>query len=279
MEKIKILIDSTSDLSLEEIAKYDIEVVSLTVNIDGNEYDYKTIGNKEYIEAMRNTDDFSTSQPAIGKFYEIFDNYTKKGYKLIYLSVSSVLSGTYNTAFSAAADYDNVYVIDTKVTSRGIKYLLDKCKDYIAQGKTAEEIVELIEKYKKNILIYVTIDNFSNLAKGGRIRKTAALIGGLLNIKVLTQLKFDELAVIDKVRGKKKLISSLIKNIDEARAGRSIKQISLPNTLAAEYLDLIKEALKTKFNYEVSEEEIMITSPVISTHTGENAVGVIVELA
>lgn len=134
-------------------------------------------------------------------------------------------------------------------------------------------------KYEKNILIYVTIDNFSNLAKGGRIRKTAALIGGLLNIKVLTQLKFDELAVIDKVRGKKKLISSLIKNIDEARAGRSIKQISLPNTLADEYLDLIKEALKTKFNYEVSEEEIMITSPVISTHTGENAVGVIVELA
>lgn len=279
MEKIKIIIDSTSDISLEEITKYDVDIVSLTVNIDGNEYDYKTIGNEEYIEAMRNTNNFSTSQPAIGKFYEIFDKYTKEGYKVIYLCVTSVLSGTYNTAYSAALEYENVYVIDTKVTSRGIKYLLDKCKEYISEGKTAEEIVELIEKYRKNILVYVTIDNFSNLAKGGRVKKTAALIGGLLNIKVLTQLKFDELAVIDKVRGKKKLIASLIKNINESRAGRTIKQISLPNTLAGEYLELIKEALKNEFDYSILEDEVMITSPIISTHTGENAVGVIIELA
>ena len=79
----------------------------------------------------------------------------------------------------------------------------------------------------KNILTYVTIDKLDNLVKGGRLSKSQALIGGLLNIKVLTQLKETELVALDKVRGKKKLIKTLINHIEEDKNDRTIKSISL----------------------------------------------------
>ena len=86
------------------------------------------------------------------------------------------------------------------------------------------------------------------------------------------------MVALDKVRGKKKLVQTLIKHIEEAKQGKSIKNISLPNALADEYVTLIRSALKESFDYEVNEDEIFTTTPIISTHTGENAVGILVEL-
>ncbi len=138
-------------------------------------------------------------------------------------------------------------------------------------------VVKLREK-AKNILTFVTIDSLDNLVKGGRLSKSAALIGGLLNIKVLTQLRETELVAVDKVRGKKKLVHALIKKIIDEKGERSIKRISLPNALADEYVELIKKEVKDELDYVVKDEDIMTTTPAISTHTGEKAVGIIVEL-
>ena len=72
--KVKVIIDSSSDLTFDEIEKYNVDVIPLTINIDGTEYDYRTISNDEYIERMRTATSYSTSQPAIGKFIEAFEN-------------------------------------------------------------------------------------------------------------------------------------------------------------------------------------------------------------
>ena len=104
MEKVKIIIDSSSDLTLDEIEKYNLEVIPLTINIDGEEYDYRTIGNEEYIIRMRTAKEFSTSQPAIGKYIEAFEKWTKEGYKILVLTISSALSGTYNSVLAASSD-------------------------------------------------------------------------------------------------------------------------------------------------------------------------------
>lgn len=278
MEKVKIIIDSSCDLTFDEIDKYDVEVVPLTINIDGTEYDYRTINNDEYIERMRTATEYSTSQPAIGKFLEVYEKWTKEGYKLIVLTISSALSGTYNTALTASMEFDDVYIVDTKTTTRGMVYLLDSCLEQLKEGKKVEEISERLREQAKNILTFVTIDNLDNLVKGGRLSKSAAFVGGLLNIKVLTQLKEEELIAIDKVRGKKKLVQSLIKHIESEKGDKAIKRISLPNALADEYVELIKNALKESFGYDVDEKDIFTTTPIISTHTGENAVGILVEL-
>ena len=278
MEKVKIIIDSSSDLTFDEIEKYNVDVIPLTINIDGNEYDYRTISNDEYIERMRTANTYSTSQPAIGKFLEAYERWTKEGYKIIVLTLSSALSGTYNTAVTASSEFEGVYVVDSKTTTRGMVFLLKECLKQLEEQVAIETIVESLREKAKNILTYVTIDKLDNLVKGGRLSKSQALIGGLLNIKVLTQLKETELVALDKVRGKKKLIHTLIKHIEDDKQGREIKSISLPNSIADEYISLIKSELKETFGYVVSDEEIFTTTPIISTHTGENAVGILVEL-
>ena len=278
LEKVKVIIDSSSDLTFDEIEKYNVDVIPLTINIDGTEYDYRTISNDEYIERMRTASTYSTSQPAIGKFIEAFEKWTKEGYKVIVLTLSSALSGTYNTAVTASSEFEGVHVIDTKTTTRGMVFLLKECLKQLDENVDVEVIAENLREKAKNILTYVTIDKLDNLVKGGRLSKSQALIGGLLNIKVLTQLKETELVALDKVRGKKKLVHTLIKYIEEEKQNRTIKNISLPNALADEYVDLIKSELKETFGYEVSEDEIFTTTPIISTHTGENAVGILVEL-
>ena len=278
LEKVKVIIDSSSDLTFDEIEKYNVGVIPLTINIDGTEYDYRTISNDEYIERMRTASTYSTSQPAIGKFIEAFEKWTKEGYKVIVLTLSSALSGTYNTAVTASLEFEGVYVVDTKTTTRGMVFLLKECLSQLEQQIEIETIVENLREKAKNILTYVTIDKLDNLVKGGRLSKSQALIGGLLNIKVLTQLKETELVALDKVRGKKKLVHTLINHIEEAKQGKSIKNISLPNSLADEYVTLIKSELEEVFGYIVDEKEIFTTTPIISTHTGENAVGILVEL-
>ena len=278
VEKVKIVIDSSSDLTFDEIEKYDVDVIPLTINVDGIEYDYRTISNDEYIEKMRTASSYSTSQPAIGKFIESFEKWTSEGYKVIVLTLSSALSGTYNTAVTASSEFNGVYVVDTKTTTRGMVFILEECLKQLKVNVELETIVANLREKTKNILTYVTIDKLDNLVKGGRLSKSQALIGGLLNIKVLTQLKETELVALDKVRGKKKLIKTLISHIKEDKKDRTIKSISLPNSIADEYITIIKSELKEAFDYEVSEDEIFTTTPIISTHTGENAVGILVEL-
>ena len=278
LEKVKVIIDSSSDLTFDEIEKYNVDVIPLTINIDGTEYDYRTISNDEYIERMRTASTYSTSQPAIGKFIEAFEKWTKEGYKVIVLTLSSALSGTYNTAVTASLEFEGIYVVDTKTTTRGMVFLLKECLSQLEQQIEIETIVENLREKAKNILTYVTIYKLDNLVKGGRLSKSQALIGGLLNIKVLTQLKETELVALDKVRGKKKLVHTLINHIEEAKQGKSIKNISLPNSLADEYVTLIKSELEEVFGYIVDEKEIFTTTPIISTHTGENALGILVEL-
>ena len=278
MEKVKIIIDSSSDLTLDEIEKYNLEVMPLTINIDGEEYDYRTIGNEEYIIRMRTAKEFSTSQPAIGKYIEAFERWTKDGYKILVLTISSALSGTYNSVLAASSDFNNIYVVDTKTTTRGMVYLLESAIEQINNDISLDVVADNLREQVKKIYTFVTIDNLDNLVKGGRLSKASALIGNLLNIKVLTQLKETELVALDKVRGKKKLIKTLISHIKEDKKDRTIKSISLPNSIADEYITIIKSELKEAFGYEVSEAEIFTTTPIISTHTGENAVGILVEL-
>lgn len=279
MEKVKIIIDSSSDLTSEEIEKYNLEVIPLTINIDGEEYDYKTIDNEEYIIRMRTAKDFSTSQPAIGKYIEAFEKWTKEGYKILVLTISSALSGTYNSVLAASSEFKNVFVVDTKTTTRGMVYLLNSAIEQINSNISLNEVVENLKKQATNIYTFVTIDNLDNLVKGGRLSKASALIGGLLNIKVLTQLKETELVAIDKVRGKKKLVHSLINHMKEVIGNRIIKNISLPHSISDEYIELIRKEIYNNFNYYVKDEDIFVTTPIISTHTGENAVGILIELA
>ncbi|WP_252344646.1 DegV family protein [Gemella sp. zg-1178] len=204
-------------------------------------------------------------------------NYLKEGYDIISIHLSDAISGTFNTATLAASEFSNVTTINSKTTSRGMVYLIKECFEQISQGKTLKEIIEILNNKTSKILTYVTIDNLNNLVKGGRLKKTSGLIGNLLNIKILTKLEGKELVAVDKVRCKKKLINALIEKLI-ADSENKIKNIHLAHALSDEYLALIKEAVLNRLNYNIDDKNIVVTSPIISTHTGEGAVGILVEL-
>lgn len=274
--KIKIITDSTSDLTKEEIKRYNISVLPVTATIDGVEYN--NIDNEEYIYKMRTAQKFFTSQPAIGLFLEEYKKWTDEGYKIISIHLSSAISGTYSTALSASKEFNDVYVVDSKTASRGIKYFIDDCYNYINQGFSIDEILKHLNEKTNKVLTYVTIDKLDNLVKGGRLKKTSGLIGGILNLKILTRLYPDELVAVEKVRGKKKLISALFDNIKKEVSGEEIQSVSLANVLSEEYVSIIVEEFNNQFDYKIPLENIVITTPAISTHAGEGAVGVIIEL-
>lgn len=274
--KIKIITDSTSDLTKEEIKRYNISVLPVTATIDGVEYN--NIDNEEYIYKMRTAQKFFTSQPAIGLFLEEYKKWTDEGYKIISIHLSSAISGTYSTALSASKEFNDVYVVDSKTASRGIKYFIDDCYNYINQGFSIDEILKHLNEKTSKVLTYVTIDKLDNLVKGGRLKKTSGLIGGILNLKILTRLYPDELVAVEKVRGKKKLISALFDNIKKEVSGEEIKSVSLANVLSDNYVSIIVEEFNNQFDYKIPLENIVITTPAISTHAGEGAVGVIIEL-
>ncbi|MDO4813913.1 MAG: DegV family protein [Gemella sp.] len=276
MKKIKIITDSTSDLRKEEIEKYGVEVVYLTAIIDGVEY--REIDNTEYIHKLRTAKDFSTSQPAVGQFIEAYEKWTKEGYDIISIHLTPAVSGTYSTAVSVANDFENVRVVDTTTSSRGMIYFIKEAYEYIQEGKSLDEIYDLLQAKREKIITYVSIDKLDNLVKGGRLKKSAGFIGGLLNLKVLTKVtENDELVPVDKVRGKKKLVQALIDNLKKDLVGKEIKTVSLVHSLSDEYVELMSSALKEAFGYEMKQEDIGIVTAVISTHVGEGAVGILIE--
>ncbi|MBU0279319.1 DegV family protein [Gemella sp. zg-1178] len=276
MARIKLITDSTSDLTQEEIEFYNIAVIPMKVTIDGEDFD--GIDNEEYIYRMRDAKQFSTSQPAVGLFMDAYKKWTEKGYEIISLHVSSALSGTYNTAFCVAQDYKGVHVVDTMTATCGMKYFIKDAYDYIKEGKNVKDIVELLVAKQKKVLTYVTIDKLDNLVRSGRLKKTAGLIGNFLNLKILTKLLPDELVVLDKVRGKKKLVQALINAIKKDVENKKIKTISLVNVLSYEYIDMVREKMLEVFDYQVLDKNIVITTPAVSTHAGEGAVGVMIEV-
>ncbi len=275
MKKIKIITDSASDLNKEEIEKFNIEVLPITVTVDGVEY--KDISNEEYIYKMRGAKNFFTSQPSLGLFLEKYEKWTSLGYEIISIHISDSLSGTCKTALSASKEFEGVYVIDSMTASVGIKYLIKYCYDMINKGIDISDIYGRVLEKRQDIFTYVTIDTLDNLVKGGRLRKTAGLIGNLFNLKILTKLENGELKLVEKARGKRKLVASLIKTIKCDLENRKIKKISLANVLSYEYVNMIKDEILREFDYNIKEEDIIITTPAISTHAGEKAVGIVIE--
>ncbi|NLI66516.1 MAG: DegV family protein, partial [Tissierellia bacterium] len=233
MMRVKILTDSSSDLSEELLKKYDIDRLSLIVTKGEEQYlDSVTISAKTVYDRMRKGEVFSTSQIPPGTFIEKFDEYARNKETVIYLAFSSELSGTYQAAVFAKEqileeypDFD-LTIVDTKAASLGFGLIVLEAARLAQEGKTKEEILEAVDFYLDNIQHVFTVDNLEYLYRGGRVTKTAAFVGGLLNIKPILNVEDGKLVPIEKVRGEKQVYKAML-DIMEART----KEADLPNQL------------------------------------------------
>lgn len=272
---IQIVTDSSVQLTSEEVEKYDIHIVPLSVEIEGKNYvDGENITRQELIDNLRAGKYPKTSQPPLGKFVELYDKLGSDGSEVLAITISDVLSGTFNTAQTAAEmSSAQVTVINSKSTDRGLAFqVLAAAKD-VAAGKTISEIKQHCSDIYKRTRINVLIDNLDCLVKGGRISRFAGAVTKLINLKVVVQLNNKSLDVVSKGRSRKTFLK-FCQQVADAHQDNKILDLSLSHVgVDQEFLERLKNIIlpsDSQANYLKR-----LTSPIIMTHTGLNAVGII----
>lgn len=272
---IKIVTDSSVQLTAAEIKENNITIIPLSIEIAGQNYvDGEDISRQQLVEALREGNIPKSSQPPMGRFVEVFDELGKDGSEVVAIILSDVLSGTFNTAQSAAQMTETkVTVINSKSTDRGLAFqVLAAAKD-AQEGKSVAEIVAHCADIAKRTTIDVLVDNLDCLVAGGRVSKMAGMLTKLINLKVIVRLNDESLDVVAKGRSRK----TFVKYCSELAQGyedNPLCELSLSNVgTDKEFLDRIKQTLLPQ-NQDVP-YLAELTSPIIMTHTGLNAIGVV----
>lgn len=222
---IKIITDSACDLTRDYIKNNNIGLLLLILNLNGQAIKDdlgETLSYKDFYNKMREGATPTTSQINAHEFEEEFIKYIKNGDSIIYISLSSSLSGTFNSANIAKNNLmdeypkANIYLVDSLSVSVGQGLLVAKACEMRDSGIGAEEIVNWLEKNKRKVIHSILIDDLNHLKRGGRISGATAAIGGLLNIKPTLFLD-DEGKLIqgEKIKGKKKALRFLVNEVRE----------------------------------------------------------------
>lgn len=218
---IKILVDSSSDYTLNEAQERGFYFASLNVMLNGQTYlDGQTLAADQFYQLLTSTTEFpKTSQPSPQDFLTCFEEAEKNGDEVICILLSSSLSGTFQSARLAKSmiDYDKIYLIDSLSATAGIRLLVEYTEKLIAEGTlSAAEIVEKTEQLKSRIHICAGVDTLEYLSRGGRVSKTAAAVGEMARLKpIITLTPEGTVSVMGKCIGKNKAISFILKHLNE----------------------------------------------------------------
>ena len=276
MTKYKIVTDSTSDLPPSFLQQHDVHVIPLNITIDQTSYtDQLDITSDEFLKRLEAGADTKTSQPAIGQFIETYDNLGADGSKIISIHMTSQLSGTYQTAVQASHMSDSdVTVVDSQSISFGLGYQIKHLIEWTRQGLTVDEILKKIRHLQDNTKLFVVIGQLSQLIKGGRISKTKGLIGNMIKIKPIGTLIDGRLEMIHNSRTQKSVIQFLKKEVHQFIEGHQLKSVGIAHANIIEFVDKIKAQFKEEFQFD--DFDVNTTTPVISNHTGQGAIGLVV---
>lgn len=278
MAKIKVVTDSSVQLTPEEIDKYNITVVPLTITIDGQTYtDGIDISREEFVKKMDESKELpKTSQPSIGVFEKVFRELTEDGSQVVGIFLARSLSGTIEAARQAAdliGKSDQIGLVDSEITDRAEAYqVLAAAKD-AQEGKSLEEILAHIEKLKQNQKLRMIVVNLDNLIKGGRLGPVAGKIATLLNIRIELHMPDGSLDVAKKGRGKKfskNFDKRILKYVEEHK--HELKEVSISYVDTLEDMQALGEKIK-EINPDIK-VLIRVTSPIIATHAGSGAYAV-----
>lgn len=267
---IKIITDSTSDISLELAKEMNIEIVPLIVRVDGNEYkDRVELSPEDFYKQLEEKDlTPSTSQPSPQDFLKVYEKAKEAGDEILVITLSSEVSGTYQSAMIAKEllEYNKIQVINSASATFGLRIIIEKAIQLRDEGKTLEEIVAFLEDYKQKVHIFALVDTLEYFYKGGRLSKTSATVGTLLKFKPVVGIKDGKLELFANCRGTRKSISKIIELIHETGDIDLQEPVCIGYTGNSEGLDKFENLLKEEFHFENVIHGIV--GPVIGSHAG-----------
>ncbi len=271
--KTRIIVDSTVDLLPEE--KKRVNVVPLTVRFGEEEYiDGVTIDHKRFYEKLIESDVLpTTSQASPDAFAREFKKVREAGESAVVITISSKLSGTWQSAMIAVEGFENIYVVDSATAAMGSGILTELALKLLEKGADAKTIAERLEKEKKKIVIVALVDTLEYLKKGGRVSKTVALAGTVLNIKPVLSVVDGEISLVGKARGSKLGNNLLVQEIDKAGGINFNKPVLLGYSgISDALLQKYIEDSRNLWQGNLSEVCYTTVGSVIGTHVGPGAV-------
>ena len=273
--KVRIITDSTADVTAE--LKQRLLTVPLTVHFGEEEFiDGVTITHTQFYEKLVESDVMpSTSQATPAAFAEMFETIRDAGESAVVITLASQLSGTYQSAVIAAADFDNIYVVDSGTAAIGAGILAEMALRLADGGMDASAIAQTLEEEKRKIRIVALLDTLEYLKRGGRISKTVAFAGGLLNIKPVVAIRNGEIFMLGKARGSRQGNNLLVTQIREAGGVDFDKPVLLGYTgLSDALLKKYMEDSAQLWEGGVDTLRYTLIGSVIGTHAGPGAVAV-----
>ena len=280
MRDFVITVNSTVDLPREWLEERNVPVVPLKYTIDGETYtDMYGLSAKEFFDKLREGHMSVTSQVNPGEAADMLEPFLKEGKDVLHLGFSSGLSGTLNSMKIAGEELKEEYpeakiiVIDTLCACLGEGLLLYKALKLKEQGKTIDEVAQWVEENKLHICHDVTVDDLNHLHRGGRVSKTTAVLGTLVQIKPIIHMDNNgKLQVIGKERGRKKSLNKIVDMAAEQSKGWDNDIIMITHGDCIEDAEYVAKLVREKMGI----DNILINNigTVIGSHTGPGVVAV-----
>ncbi|MHC5267801.1 DegV family protein [Enterococcus sp. LJL98] len=280
--KLAIVTDSTAFLS-EETAKHpDLFVIPIPVILDGKLYNEGSdIEADEYYELLKNSHEFpTTSQPALGEALELYEKIRKQGYDtVISIHLSGGISGFVTNLHSIQDGVEGLEVIpyDSKITSMPMGHMVETALLMKDAGQPLPMILKKLDAIRDHTNAYLIVDDLNNLVRGGRLTNGAALVAGLLKIKPVLTFENGKIVLFEKIRSSKKAFARA-----EDVIGQRMKEINQPVKLSVIHGNNLEVAQEEKAKLEAKYPGVSVEighfGPVIGTHLGEKAIGLVISL-
>lgn len=275
MPNIKVITDSSVQLSPEEIEKYGITVVPLSITIDDKTYvDGEDITRKDFIQKMDNAKELpKTSQPVIGRFVDEFKKLAADGSQVLGIFMAKCLSGTVDAARQASelVDFD-VTIFDSGYTDRAMGFEVLEAAKMAQADKNLDEIIARLKQMQEQMHLEMMVPDLTNIIKGGRLGALAGRVATLLNIRLFLEMTTNVLNIKAKGRGKKFTKKFNQDLIEQVKNTPNIKHLGISYVDTPDDMeDLANELKKVNPNMDILVQE---TSPIIITHAGHGAYAV-----
>lgn len=272
MNNIRIITDSSCDLTKELIDKYNITVVPLNVSFGDEVFIDGDLDKEEFYRRMANSKELpKTSCPSPERFLQSYEG----DEDLIVITISSKLSGTYSAANLAKNMFEEehknkkIALIDTQTGSIAQGQLIIRAAQLIEEGKSFEEIVDKIENLKKECVFYGSLETLENAIKGGRINPLAGKIINALNFKIIIKIANHEVKPIDKARGENNSLKKVIEMVSN-NIGESNKSLFIAHANCLDKAEKVKDMMIKNNSFETV--NIVEMGAVMGTYAAQGAI-------
>jgi DegV family protein with EDD domain len=276
MTKIKVVTDSSVQMTPEEVKNFDVTVIPLTIMIDNTVYvDGVTIQRDEFVDKMNNSNSLpTTSQPAIGTMVDKFNELTADGSAVLGIFMAESLSGTVNSARQAAEMANgDVTIVDSEFTDRAMAFQVIEAAKLAQKDTPLATILDTVKQVEANTTLRMAVVDLTNIVKGGRLSKAAGMIGSLLNIKVTLGMENGKLEILKKGRGMKTIrafkdeVIQTMSQLPDVK-GVGVSYVGIPEDA---------EAMGEEIRQALPGVEVLVrtTTPVVATHAGQGAFAIL----